>query len=1035
MRGGGTPVPDRRTPHYELILPNPVTGPNPKRPDSLPLTIDSTETSWLEVQRVPTGKLRFVLGADTEATLALAFEALRRGWPELALGRRRGCPAWALGGPSSPACRAVPLIRDRFTSTLRVVDAFDAGSLLLRQLSRLRSPDANVVLQFLFRPTFRWEMGRFSGPWWGLARDRADPRGTLLNQRPPDFPFHVEIRAAAAGVSLGRLAALVEPWLHEWTSTSGSVWWTLTPPKRRQEEELRRAIFAHDIFRLASPRCRRDLSVGEMAAVLPFPWKERHPNVAYAGAPEGRPPVELTADRMTSDRQLILGTVGRDPVRLPDLWHHLAVVGKTGAGKSTLIRSIVLQVLEKEPDARVVVLEPTGDLIEGIVGRLPPKVAADTIEIDPSRPSLGPDGQEQIAVPLNLLARPDPAAMSVSERERRAEKIVGDLLQAIKNAWGPESVGGRADLTLRGFVQPLLPLEGSTLVDVDEALTDKGACARLERLRLHDHPIPRLGPDFTISSVDKVGKIAGNPLLRKALCQRFGTVRFEDLLRHRLVLLNLRDGHIGTEGANFLGAILLSQLWSALQERVGVAANGPPPAPVYLVVDEFQHYAIPAFERMLSEGRGLGLRVIAATQTLEAIPDGVRPAIETNADAWVMFPLGEKDRRAAWKSLQGNQFGWQIDDFAEGPLRPHQAAYFASGTLLKLTTEAPTPAPVAATDRRVAVDRSSRRYAKPEDSQISPLGVNQSQRIGLLGALSPEEGTRLEELVKVLGWDTPTICAAIAVSLATGDAVRDAAGQIRLLPRGRYYRAAALAARNEGEEHCGLLADVLAYLSGFDIEAQIGVQQRVVETPDASFERGGRGYNVEVECSNLTKHPQQVVANVRKARSAGRRCLIAVSDPQAAEQVAVLVRARLAEIELWGEFGVVWRGAPGVMVPFSGAGAVEVWGWLLGMEERGPVAGLSTSPANPDRTLRATPTPQHELEVLGRLIAQLLKLGKEWVSAKEIMEAREGSERLDFDERRVGYLLAALRIPNRRVRAGDGQVRLYRITEFIGPGS
>jgi hypothetical protein len=48
--------------------------------------------------------------------------------------------------------------------------------------------------------------------------------------------------------------------------------------------------------------------------------------------------------------------------------------------------------------------------------------------------------------------------------------------------------------------------------------------------------------------------------LRKALCQRYHPVTFDQLLDHQLVLLHLAKGTLGTEAANFLGALYLTQL-------------------------------------------------------------------------------------------------------------------------------------------------------------------------------------------------------------------------------------------------------------------------------------------------------------------------------------------------------------------------------------------------------------------------------------------------------------------------------------------
>lgn len=990
----------------------------------------------MEVHRIPTGRIRYLLGTASKESLDLTFEGLRQSLPGLARGSWAACPIPTSTSSWRTYVRVEPRVKDRSSAELRIADGIDLGTRFLRGWTGAGLRDAEIVVQFLFRPTFQWEQGRFRGPFFGLLADRPR-KGVYLAGRHPAFPFHVELRVMGTGIGPGRLARAIEPWLDSWESTTGALWWSLAPVAREQARDFLVALENHDIFRFTSPRRSRDLSAAELTAVLPIPWKERHANVAYVGAPEGEAPVELSAAAV-KERSIVLGRVGDQPVRLPDRWHHLAVVGKTGAGKSTLVQSIVLQILAKEPTARVIVLEPTGSLIEGIVGRLASEVAGDTIEIDPARSSFVEEkgGFEKIAVPLNLLALPDRHALDRAEFERRGEKLKGDLVQAIKNAWGEASIGGRAEYFLRQFVQALLAVDGTNVVDIHSALTDKAVIAQVERFAGVSEPLPRLSADLTISTLDKVGKISGNPLLRKALCQRYETVGFGELLRHRLLLLNLRDGQIGTDGATFLGAILLTQIWTALQERAPPSGEGAtvPPPPIYLIVDEFQHYAIPAFTRMLSEGRRLGLRVIAATQTFDGIPEGVQPAILGNVDAWVLFPLGARDQREAWKIVQGHHLGWQVDDFAEGPLRPHQAAYFASGHLTKLTTEPSAPPPPTAANRRSAVDRSSRRYARPEDSEVSPLGVTQSQRVQLIGALSPDEGSTLDELRAVLGWSGPALHAAVSLSIASTDVARDGNGSIRLLPRGRFYRQAVLAARNEGEEHCGLLADALAYLAGFGIEAQIGIQRRVETMPDACFERGGCEYNLEVECSNLAKHPQQVIANLRKARNAGRRCLLAVADAAAAGQAESLVRARVPGAELWGEFGVVWRAAPGVMVPFAGEGAVEVWGWLLNLEEPDAEGNPGTILAAPTgQALPPAPTPRYELEVLSRSIARLLKLGKEWVSAREILEARDGTESLEFDERRVGYLLAALGIPNRRVRAGDGQVRIYRITEFTGP--
>ncbi|MCI4361501.1 MAG: type IV secretory system conjugative DNA transfer family protein, partial [Thermoplasmata archaeon] len=417
----------------------------------------------------------------------------------------------------------------------------------------------------------------------------------------------------------------------------------------------------------------------------------------------------------------------------------------------------------------VIILEPTGELIRDLVDRLPAGVAGQTIAIDPAHPTDVVDGQTMARVPLNLLGLGDRGQPGSPEFERQAEQVSGGLVQAIKNAWGEESVGGRADFILRTVFQALLTLEGTNLVDAYTALSDKETLRRLERLvpegplrqALRTH-LPRLDYAFTISSLDKVGKIATNPILRKALCQRYHPVSFDQLLERQLVLLDLAKGALGTEAANFLGAVYLTQLWSAIQRRERKDL------PVYLIVDEFHNYAIPAYADMLSEGARLGLHVVAVTQYLNRIPQRIRSALIGNVDAWMLFSLGTEDMNEGWNIVQGSQFGWTPDHLVSG-LAPHEVALAVRGALLRVATSPPPPPNGSVEQTRRAVQTSSRRYARPEDSEASPLALS-SERIATFLEILPEmDGRPVSELAKELGWSRGEVDAAVARCRSCGD--------------------------------------------------------------------------------------------------------------------------------------------------------------------------------------------------------------------------------------------------------------------------
>src|SRR5208282_4367816 len=295
---------------------------------------------------------------------------------------------------------------------------------------------------------------------------------------------------------------------------------------------------------------------------------------------------------------------------------------------------------------------------------------------------------------------------------------------------------------LRALVQGLALTPGSNLVDAYHILSSKQALQRFVATappgplrNFLEHHLPRLDYNFTMSSLDKVGKIATNPILRVALCQRAHSVSFDRLLGHRLLLLNLSKAALGSDGANFLGAIYLTQLWAAVQR------SGRADRPVYLVLDEVHNYAVPALADMLSEGAKFGLHVVAITQYLHRVPPRIRAALLGNADVWLLFSLGTEDMDDAWKIVNGETHGWLPQDLVDG-LRPHEVAMSVSGGLLKLETRPSPPPDQQANELKEALMASSRRYAQPEDSEASPWLVGQETVEGLLKALSTEPRTR-----------------------------------------------------------------------------------------------------------------------------------------------------------------------------------------------------------------------------------------------------------------------------------------------------
>ncbi len=529
-----------------------------------------------------------------------------------------------------------------------------------------------------------------------------------------------------------------------------------------------------------------------------------------------------------------------------------------------------------------------------------------------------------------------------------------------------------------------------------------------------------------MSSLNKVGKIATNPMLRKSLCQRVAPVPFEALLKHRLLLLDLCKGELGTEGSNFLGAIFLTQLWAALQR------TGSKEHPVYLVVDEFQNYAVPVFKDMLSEGAKFGLHVVAVTQYLHQVDEGIQAALHGNASAWLFLALGVEDMQLAWKIADGERRGWVPQDFVHG-LPDHQLAMAAGGTFCKMETfPVPPPRPDAEALGE-AVATSSRRYARLEDSEVSPFQTSPEQLAMLLQQMEGGPMDRAD-----LATSVPLLPDRFEVVLLRALQLRDIAededtGEFLLTPRGRIHLAAIRAERNEGEEHSDAIATTGAFLDVRNIRLEVREVQPTLTAPDGEFRVGEVDYSLEVECSTLQTHFAQVLENLRKASPAKRLPFMIVLSREAAERMVYLVAQADRSLRLWEQWGLAWVEGEN-LVPYRTTGGA-VWSFLEAVPRPAPPASLDrgqSTPATPSSPTKP-PAPPFDRDTARALEGGLafLRVGKPIITHLDFVGALQPEERDWWTPERLGHAMGELGIEGRRPMEHGVRARRYDLTRLL----
>lgn len=402
------------------------------------------------------------------------------------------------------------------------------------------------------------------------------------------------------------------------------------------------------------------LNVAELATVVGWPVEATGSRLTRRGRQYLAPAqIAVPVERHHQPQSRVLGA-GVHPsqrdllVTLPteSALHHLHVVGPTGSGKSTLLDRLLQA--DIQAGRSVFVLEPRGDLVEAVLAGVPAVRRQDVVVIEPG--SLGE------VVGFN------PLAGSTEDAEQRADH----LLHLFRELYGT-SLGPRSSDVLMHALVALSRSDQSTLADLPVLLTN--ATFRRRTLAAVNDPLV-LAPFFSwydglseaerqqvISPVlNKTRAFLSRTAIRRLLGQASPRFALDELFqRPRIVLVNLNTGVIGSETAQLLGALLVMQLWQAMQRRALVPATHRQPAMV--VIDEVQNYLrLPVdLSDMFAQARGLGVGLTVAHQHMGQLSPKMRAGLIANARNRVVFRPSSEDA-STLASVLGS--GLVADDLA-----------------------------------------------------------------------------------------------------------------------------------------------------------------------------------------------------------------------------------------------------------------------------------------------------------------------------------------------------------------------------------
>ncbi|OGV90998.1 hypothetical protein A3A66_03485 [Microgenomates group bacterium RIFCSPLOWO2_01_FULL_46_13] len=319
-----------------------------------------------------------------------------------------------------------------------------------------------------------------------------------------------------------------------------------------------------------------------------------------------------------------------------DRQRHIYIIGKTGTGKSELLKQMIMQ--DIEAGKGVCFIDPH-DTVEQILELIPASRAEDVIYFDPS----------DIDRPMGL-------NMLEASTEAQQHFVVTSIIGLMYKLYDPHKtgiIGPRFEHAIRNAMLTVMSEPGSTFVEVVRALTDARYVQELLP-KIKDPIIRRYWTDQIAQTADfhksevldyivsKFGRFVTNKMMRNIIGQSESAFNFRKVMDDgKILLINLAKGKIGEENSNFLGLILVPKILIAAMSRQDVPEDNR--RDFYLYVDEFQNFATPDFATILSEARKYHLNLTVANQFIGQVEEEVKQAVFGNVGTLIAFRIGVSD--------------------------------------------------------------------------------------------------------------------------------------------------------------------------------------------------------------------------------------------------------------------------------------------------------------------------------------------------------------------------------------------------------
>lgn len=395
------------------------------------------------------------------------------------------------------------------------------------------------------------------------------------------------------------------------------------------------------IYRMFSERHRIVLNTEELASLwhLPLPSSET-PNIRWMHARIAPAPTNMPKDGLLLGFNEYRGVKVDAFLKTGDRRRHMYIMGKTGTGKSEFIKNLAIQ--DIRDGKGVCVIDPHGDLADGLLELIPKSRYDDVIYFNPS------DLERPMG--LNMLEAPS---------EDMRDFAVQEMISIFYMLFPPEMIGPMFEHNMRNYMLTLMSdlSDPGTLVEIPRMIADETFQKKWVS-RVKDPVVRSFWEDEMAKTSDyhksemmgylvsKVGRFVENEMMRNIIGQSKSSFNFREIMdQGKILLVNLSKGKTGEVNASLLGLIIVSKIQMAAFTRADMAEADR--KDFYLYIDEFQNFVTPSIATILSEARKYRLNLVMAHQYMgQLVKDGkteIRDAVLGNVGSYITSRIGPED--------------------------------------------------------------------------------------------------------------------------------------------------------------------------------------------------------------------------------------------------------------------------------------------------------------------------------------------------------------------------------------------------------